>query len=190
MDRIFALLEEAVTRSADTVGQAADERMRRDGPVEAPNEHSDRAAALRRRLHAARDSVAASGAAAALDASVHDASVHDASVHDASVHDAAVHDAAVHDASVHDASVHAAAILLLAREVVGGVWETLWDDIVNGVYESVYEGVYESVSTARGAAADHIRRNRDTYLRRGGSWVWGALGRSLGVATPARAGAY
>jgi hypothetical protein len=165
MDRIFALLEEAVTRSADTVGQAADERMRRDGPVEAPNEHSDRAAALRRRLHAARDSVAASGAAAALDASVH-------------------------DASVHDASVHAAAILLLAREVVGGVWETLWDDIVNGVYESVYEGVYESVSTARGAAADHIRRNRDTYLRRGGSWVWGALGRSLGVATPARAGAY
>ena len=64
MDHMIALFGETVAGSADTVGRAADERMRCDGLVEAPNAHADRAASLRRHLRAAHASIAATGASA------------------------------------------------------------------------------------------------------------------------------
>lgn len=62
MNHVLSLFGETIAGSADTVGRASDERMRRDGLVEAPNEHADRAAVMRQRLCDAHASIAASGA--------------------------------------------------------------------------------------------------------------------------------
>ena len=53
MDRVLALFGETIAGSAETVAQAADERQRAEGLVEAPNGHAARAALLRERLRTA-----------------------------------------------------------------------------------------------------------------------------------------
>lgn len=53
MDKVLSLFSETIAGSAETVAQAADERQRAEGLVEAPNDHAARAALLRERLRAA-----------------------------------------------------------------------------------------------------------------------------------------
>lgn len=48
----------------------------------------------------------------------------------------------------------AAALLELTRDVLGGVWDHVWSETYG---------------------------QRHSYIRRGAVWVWGLLGRSLGV---------
>lgn len=58
MDKVLTLFSETIAGSAETVAQAADERQRAEGLVEAPNEHAARAALLRERLCAAYEKFA------------------------------------------------------------------------------------------------------------------------------------
>lgn len=98
MDKVLSLFSETIAGSAETVAQAADERQRAEGLVEAPNEHAARAALLRERLreHLRERLRAAHGQCAT----------------------------AAEQLSADDAKV----LLGLTREVLGGIWHTLWDD--------------------------------------------------------------